>query len=95
MQTDFSSSGGFANLPLACRGDTDTMPEEQAQELERLVESSGVLELQQDGINTNAAIGRADVISSCLILSEGLRQTTLWMNDVTAPASVRPLLSYL
>ena len=95
MQIDFASSGGFANLQLAYRGNTDTLPEDQAQELRRHVESSGVFDLKQDDINTNAAIGRADVISYRLTLSEGPRQTTLWMNDVNAPASVRPLLAYL
>ncbi|HJR81554.1 MAG TPA: protealysin inhibitor emfourin [Anaerolineales bacterium] len=95
MQIDFSSSGGFANIELAYRGDTNTMPEAQAREVERLVESSGVFDLDQDDLNSNAAIGRADVISYRLTLAEGPRQTTLWMNDVTAPASIRPLLGRL
>jgi len=95
MQIDFASSGGFANLELAYRGETETMPEEQAQELKRLVESSGVFELQQDDLNTDAAIGRADVISYRLTLADGSRQSTLWMNDISAPASVRPLLAHL
>jgi hypothetical protein len=95
MQIDFASSGGFANLQLAYRGDTATLPDEQAQELAQLVESSGVFEMQQDDLNTNAAIGRADVISYRLTLSDGPRQTTLWMNDVNVPASLRPLLAFL
>ena len=95
MQIDFASSGGFANLQLAFRGNTETMPEDQTQELERLVESSGVFDLDQDDLNTNGAIGRADVITYRLTLEDGPRQTNLWMNDVTAPASVRPLLAYV
>jgi hypothetical protein len=71
------------------------LPEEQAQELESLVESSGVFDLDQDDLNINATVGRADVISYRLTLSDGPNQTTLWMNDVTAPASVRPLLGHL
>lgn len=95
MQIDFASSGGFANLQLEYRADTNTMPKEQVRELEQLVESSGVMELQQDDVNTNATIGRADVISYRLTLSDGSKQTTLWMNDITTPASVRPLLTFL
>ena len=95
MQIDFASSGGFANIQLAYQGDTETLSKEQAQELVQLIESSGVFDLQQDDLNTNAAIGRADVISYRLSLSDGTRQSTLWMNDVTAPASVRPLLAFL
>lgn len=95
MQIDFATSGGVTNVELAYRADTDAMPEEQAKELETLVESSGVFDLEQDDTNSNTAIGRADVISYRLTISDGKRQITLWMNDVTAPASVRPLLAYL
>lgn len=95
MQIDFATSGGFANIELSYRADTATMPEDQAKELEALVQSSGVFDLEQDDLNTNSAIGRADVISYRLTLSEGTRQSTLWMNDISAPASMRPLLAYL
>jgi hypothetical protein len=95
MQIDFASSGGFANLQLAYRGDTDTMPEEQAQELERLVNTSGVFDMGQGDLNTHAAPGRADAISYRLTISDGLRRTSLRLNDVNAPASVRPLLALL
>jgi hypothetical protein len=95
MQIDFSTSGGFANIELTYRTDTDSLPAEQAQELQNLVESSGVFDLDQDDLNTNVTVGRADVISYRLSLTEGPKQTTLWMNDVTAPASVRPLLGHL
>lgn len=95
MQIDFASSGGVANIELVYRGDTSLLPEEQAKEVENLVESSGVFDLEQNDMNTASAIGRADVISYRLTLSDETRQTTLWMNDVTAPASVRPLLAYL
>ena len=95
MQIDFSSSGGFANLQLAYRADTNTLPESQAKELERLVESSRVFDLEPDDVNTDTTVGRADVISYRLSISDGARQKTLWFNDVTAPASVRPLLAKL
>jgi hypothetical protein len=95
MQVDFSSSGGFANLQLDYKADTTTLPEEQARELNRLVEDSRVFALEQDDIDTDAALGRTDVISYRLTLSEETKQTTLWLNDITAPASMRPLLSYL
>lgn len=95
MQIDFASSGGFANIELTYRADTDTLPEEQARELERLVETSGVFELEQEDTDPHVAVGRADVISYRLTLSDGPRQTTLWVNDVTAPASMRPLLAEL
>lgn len=95
MQIDFASSGGVTNQDLSYRADTNTLPEEQARELERLVESSGVFDLQQGETNPGADIGRADMISYRLTLSEGSRQATLWLNDVTTPTSLRPLLELL
>ena len=95
MQIDFGSSGGVSNQELAYQVDTDTLPEPEAKEVLRLVESSGVFEIQQSDANPNVAVGRADVITYRLSLSDSDRQTTLWLNDVTAPVSVRPLLGYL
>jgi hypothetical protein len=95
MQIDFATSGGVTNQELTYQADTNTLPEEVAKELTRLVESSGAFELEQHDINPSVTVGRADVISYRLSLSDGNRQTTLWMNDVTAPASVRPLLASL
>lgn len=95
MQIDFGSSGGVANIELTYQAETSTLPPEQAQELERLVESSGVFDLDQEDANLRVAVGRADVITYRLSVSDGARQTTLWLNDVTAPASVRPLIAEL
>ena len=88
MQIDFSSSGGVAHVELNYRGDTATMSEAQARELEGLLESSRVMDLKQEDIPSDPTIGRADVISYRLTLSDGNRQSTLWMNDVSAPATV-------
>lgn len=95
MQIDFASSGGVANQELVLVTDTATLPEREAKELERLIESSGVFEIAQSDINPNVTVGRADVITYRISLSDGERQTTLWMNDVTAPVAVRPLLAFL
>ena len=95
MQIDFASSGGVANQELTYQADTNALPEKEAKEILRLVESSEVFALKQSDANPNVTVGRADVISYRLSLSDGNRQTTLWMNDVTAPASVRPLVALL
>lgn len=95
MQIDFGSSGGVSNQELSYRADTETLPAEQAGELSALVESSGIFDLQQADVNPSVTVGRADVITYRLTISDGTRQNTLWLNDVTAPASVRPLLAHL
>ena len=95
MQIDFSSSGGVANQELSYQADTNTLPPEQVGEVAALVESSGVFELRQEDINPRVTVGRADVITYRLAVSDGARRVNLWLNDVTAPASIRPLLAYL
>lgn len=95
MQIDFATSGGVTNHELAYRADTDTLPEQEAEELVRLVESSGAFDLEQDQVLHEAATGAGNVTAYRLTLSDGNRETTLWLNDVTAPTAIRPLLSFL
>ncbi len=95
MRIDFECSGGFANLQLTCHLNTDGLPQVQAEELLKLVESSGVFDLQQSDVTPAADGGPPDVFFYRLSLSEGGRQKTLSFNDVTAPASSRPLLALL
>ena len=95
MRIDFESSGGFANLQLAYHADTDTLPKEQAEDLSKLVQRSGVFDLQQSDLTAKAAGGTPDVVSYHLSLSDGAKQKTLSFNDVTAPPSLRPLVALL
>ena len=95
MQIDFASSGGVKNQELSYRADTNTLEAAQAGEIEALVESSGLFDLRQEDAAPNVTVGRADVITYRLFVSDGDRHTNLWLNDVTAPASIRPLLAYL
>lgn len=95
MQIDFASSGGMSNRELVFVADTAMMSEQEAKEVERLIESSGVFEIEQNDVNPNVTIGRADVITYRISLTDGERQTTLWLNDVTAPVALRPLVAFL
>jgi len=95
MRIDFESSGGFANLQLDYHVDTDRLPKEQADEILTLVNISGVFDLQQRDVNPQKAGGLPDVLSYRLSLSDSTRQKTLSLHDVTAPASLRPLLASL
>jgi hypothetical protein len=95
MQIDFASSGGVRNRELTYRADTSSMDAAQAGEIQALVESSGMFDLRQEDVTPNVTVGRADVITYRITVSDGARRSNLWLNDVTAPASVRPLLAYL
>ncbi len=94
MQIDFKCSGGFANLQLTYLADTDELPQELAQELLRLVESSVFFEIQPEEVALRTS-GPPDVFFYSISLSDGSRQKFLAFNDVTAPASLQPLLARL
>ena len=95
MRIDYERSGGFANIQLRCHVNTESMPQDQVEELLEIVESSKVFEIQQSEVTPVAGGGPPDVFSYRLSLSEGDRQKTLSFNDVTAPTSLRPLLGIL
>lgn len=94
MRIDFECSGGFANLQLTCHVDTDDLPEERARELLELVETSGVLHLQEKDVASTSP-GPPDVFHYRLSLSEGGKRKSLSFNDVTAPSTLQPLLTFL
>lgn len=71
MRIDFECSGGFANLQLAYHVDTDTLPQEKAEELLKLVKSAGVFDIQQRDIAARGAGGPPAVFSYHLSLSDG------------------------
>lgn len=94
MRIDFECSGGFANLRLTYHANTDELPQELAEEILRLVEISRFFDIQPSGVTSTSA-GPPDVFSYQISLSEGNRKQSLSCNDVTAPATLHPLLALL
>lgn len=94
MHIDFECSGGFANLQLTYHADTNEMPQELAEEILGLVESSEVFNIQA-GTITPTSTGPPDVFFYRFSLSEGSRTQSLSFNDVTAPTTLQPLLALL
>ena len=94
MRIDFYCQGGFANLSLIFNADTDDLPQEVAQGIAQLVDSSGVFELKQSDIPETPQ-GAADLVCYQLTLVDGERSKVLGCDDATAPDELRPLLTYL
>jgi hypothetical protein len=94
MNIDFESSGGYANIRLKYHGNTDTLPEEVANKLIQLVESSKVFELEKKEV-TPTLPGPPDVLHYKLTIHEGNRKVSLSFNDVTVPESLFPLIGFL
>jgi hypothetical protein len=94
MDIDFESSGGFANLSLKYHARTEELPPELTEELRGLVEQANVFQLDDESLRPKGS-GPPDVISYRLTVEDGLHRKSLSFNDVTAPASLRPLLAQL
>jgi hypothetical protein len=94
MHIDYERSGGYANITTTYNGNTDELPTEVANKLINLVESSRVLDLQESQVAPSSS-GPPDVFYYKLTVQEGNKRTSLYFNDVTAPGSLRPLLSFL
>lgn len=94
MHIEFETSGGYANIRLAYRGNTDTLPSEVASKLLKLIEISRVFELRQSEITSSDA-GHPDVFFYKLTLYEGGKKKSLSFNDVTVPDQLKPLLELL
>lgn len=93
MRIAFECSGGYANLHLSWVGDTEQLPEEVARDLEREVAESLLWEIDQPQGDPDA--GPPDVFTYRLTVHDGPRHKTVEATDVTAPPSLRPLLSKL
>ncbi len=94
MRIDFESSGGYANITTTFHGNTDELPEEVANKLINLVESSRVFDLQQSQVAPSSS-GPPDVLYYKLTVQEGNKRTSLSFNNIRAPDSLRPLLNLL
>ena len=94
MRIDYECSGGYANIRLEYHTNTDELPQELANELLSLVETSKVFDLQQNEVAPGSE-GPPDVFFYRLSLYEGTLKKSLYLNDVTAPATLQPLLARL
>ncbi len=94
MHIDFESSGGYANIKLTYHGNTDTLPEEVTNKLIQLVESSRIFDLNEKEVASGLS-GPPDVLHYRLVIHEGNKRISLSFNDITAPNSLHPLLTFL
>ncbi|MGB9938520.1 protealysin inhibitor emfourin [Methanosarcina sp.] len=94
MHVDFESSGGYANIKLTYYGNTDILPEEVANKLIQLVESSRIFDLKENEVAPKLS-GPPDVLYYKLTIYEDNKRISLSFNDITAPDSLRPLLTFL
>ena len=94
MIIDFECSGGYANLRLRYRMNTDELPPEVAADLRQLVERTGIMGLKAAELAPKSP-GPPDVMQYRIIISQAGALQSLEMSDITAPPALRPLLARL
>lgn len=91
MRIYFERSGGFMGLQLRTAVDTSALPEDEAQNLQQLVDETHFFELPAvlDGSLS------PDEMAYKLTVKRGEREHTIETTDVAAPEELRPLLRRL
>ena len=94
MHVDFESSGGYANIKFEYHWNTDELPEEVANKLIQLVESSKIYDIKENEVAPDS-FGPPDALLYKLAIYEGIKRVSLSFNDNKTPDSLRPVLTFL
>jgi hypothetical protein len=90
MKVSYRRTGGFAPIPVSCILDTDTCSPEDAQELSRLVATSGVMQATS---KTNPAA--RDVRLHTLTINDADAVKEVVWDDISIPQDARPLIQFM
>lgn len=92
MRILFERSGGFAGMRLTASMDTGSLPDEEAQELEDLVNAAGFFDLPAQIAGQSSG---ADQFRYKLTVEDGGRRHTVEVGETAVPDPLRPLLQRL
>ena len=90
MKVQFVQSGGYLGLIKGCEIDTTTLPEEEAKQLESLVEASGI-SAPTESLSDSAR----DLQQYEITIDDGTSKISAVLDDETLPPSAKPLVGYL
>ena len=97
MRIEFRRAGGFAAPAMrqSYTVDSDDISAEEAQELQRLVEQSNVVNLSKIKGHSVTQHPRPDTFFYSLIIEDSEGKHVVETSDLDMPASLRPLVSWL
>jgi hypothetical protein len=90
MKVKFVQSGGFAGTVKGCQLDTAALAPDAAQELQRLIQASGIC-----ASGTLLSEKGRDLQHYEMIIDDGIRKTELVFDDSTVPQAAKALLGFL
>ncbi len=92
LQVQFVRTGGFAGIRLSCNLDSAELPENQAQELQELVEKADFFEMPD--IQAPAA-SVPDSFEYRVTIFSGKQSRSVVVADPRVPKGLRPLVAFL
>lgn len=92
MRIRFERSGGFTNIPLRAQLDSDQMPRDRAQELERLVERARPFDQPAE---SSPAATTPDDFQYEMTIEDGGRSRALRTSDTAAADDLKLLFDFL
>ena len=92
MRIFFERSGGFMGLNIHTAVDTQALPDTEAHSLEQMIHETQFFELPE---NLKDPTKGADQFNYILRVETPEQEHTIHTTDITAPDSLRPLLSRL
>lgn len=95
MKVSFKQSGGFAGLSQGCALDTEGMPVEEMELLQRLVSESGILEAHSTGDQGQGRPPVYDCLSYEITVESPQGTRKILLTDPEITEKMVPLLSHL
>ena len=92
MRISFERSGGFAGLTLTAELDTASLPADDADQVQKMVEAAGFFQLPA---SIPAAARGADAFQYVVTVEDQGRRHTVRTTDLAAPDALRSLLQHL
>jgi len=92
MRIAFERTGGFAGMRLAVELNTGKLSQEEAQELEQMIQSASFFDLPD---TITSPTPEADRFFYKVTVRQGFRKHTVEMSESATPEAVQPLLDRL
>jgi hypothetical protein len=96
MKVYLERSGGFAGMVTSTNVDTQTLPPNEAQEIQCLIENSHFFELPSQSPQTSKTRkGAADYFIYKITVQDGKREHSVQANDINMQPNIKPLIDFL
>jgi hypothetical protein len=95
MRVEYKTDGGFVYLPARSEPvtiDTDDLPAEEANELERLIEAAGFFDLPEA---SEPPLGAADYLHYTISVTSPEHSHTVHLTDPIEDPDIQALVEYL